>query len=275
VMTVLLAAGHVLFFFLTWKKIRGVNFAVILTIVAVAGIILMATAPGNKIREGYFPAKHQLLHSILYSFLQTGRFAGLWLLSVPLWLATLLYFPLAKRIKLPDSFRINPIFSAFILLAIIFCCAFPAYWGTGILGQHRTLNTACFVFLLYWFFNLHAIAGHIKQSLLDKIYGNVSLVKVLPVLLVLSVFLFGNGFTSTGDLISGRASGFDKEVEVQNSMLLDCKQQGIVSCRIPFIKTKPESIFVLDIQPDSSHWINFDLAAFYGLKYVMRTDNNP
>jgi hypothetical protein len=37
------------------------------------------------------------------------------------------------------------------LLLVIPAAVFPAYWETGLLGQHRTVNTAYFAFLVLWF----------------------------------------------------------------------------------------------------------------------------
>jgi hypothetical protein len=268
VMTVMLLMGHLLFS-IVWimNKAEKRSVVLVLLLVALCGMIIMVTAPGNAVRGSNFPLRHQFSHSVIYSMLQTIRFSGTWILSPAVLLATLFYMPITKKLKLPESFRIHPIISTLALFGIIFCCVFPAYWSTGILGQHRTVNAACFTFILFWFFNLHILAKYIPARLYSFL-DNKRTASVLSSFLILSIFLTGNSLTSWSDLLTVRAKEFNRELNEREAMLNDCKQKGIADCKVPALKAKPKSIFVLDIQSDSSHWINNDYAIYYELNSV-------
>jgi hypothetical protein len=50
--------------------------------------------------------------------------------------------------------------------------------------------------------------------------------------------------------------------------LKDCASDGKRNCAVPLLSVKPESIFVLDLQKDSTNWMNDNYARFYNLKTV-------
>src|SRR5207244_2161406 len=150
--------------------------------------------------------------------------------SPVLWIATLFYLPVASRIRIPQSLKINPLASFAIFPLTIFFCVFPAYWGTGILGQHRTLNTAFIFFVIFWFFNLHIIAAHFNLPKFSFTF-NKRFLNILSMLLIAVVVFTGNSLTSWCDLLSGKAKEFDRQMTMREEMLQDCVKNGNVNCQ--------------------------------------------
>jgi hypothetical protein len=263
VLTILLLLFHLVAAILFKPKTSKAFF--ILLIVVIAGILLMATAPGNSIRSINFPYRHRLLHSVVYSCLQTIRFSSIWILSPAFLLATFIYIYIAKQISF--SILLNPVVLLLALFSMIFYAAFAPYWSTGILGQHRTINNACFLFLLSWFFTLHHFIRFIPQSFLEIIQTKFFRSTVIA-LLVITFFITRNSLTSWTDLISGNARQYDVELSQREALLRQSRQQQEMDCKVPALTVFPSSIFVLDIQPQSSSWINIDYARYYGLNSV-------
>ena len=113
-------------------------------------------SPGNGTRQAMFPAHYQLAHSVGMSALQTLRFVSDWASSGTLLLATVVFAPMAAKLlgqhaQNPRRARWGFWLSVAGLLLVVPLGVFPAYWETGILGQHRTVNAAHFVFLILWF----------------------------------------------------------------------------------------------------------------------------
>ena len=48
--------------------------------------------------------------------------------------------------------------ASFLLLFVIFFSSFLPYWVSGILGQHRTLNVAYFMFIILWFSTITVVS---------------------------------------------------------------------------------------------------------------------
>jgi hypothetical protein len=267
VLTLLILVLHFLFAILSIRsKYEKKNFAILLFALSLIGMIIVATAPGNAIRSANFPGRHLFVHSSLYSLMQTIRFTTVWVLTPAFWLTSLLYLPLARQFQFANA-RIHPLISTFVLLLIVFCAAFPAYWSTGILGQHRTINAAYFLFLLYWFLNLHLIVKFIPESFFEILRTRI-FITLSGTLLVFAFFITGNSRTSWSDLFSGRAKQFDAELTAREEKLIQCKAEGLLTCKISALSVRPKSIFVLDIQQDSTHFINVDYSIYYGLNSV-------
>jgi hypothetical protein len=153
---------------------------------------------------------------------------------------------------------------------VIFLSAFPAYWSTGILGQHRTVNSAYFFFLVLWFMNLTVWVNFLMDK---KITANVSnfaerYFSVLFIVMVLFSFITGNGYVAVGDLLSGRTKNFDRQIEQRYEKLQMARQHPDKACLLDSLQNKPASLFVLDISADENDWVNRGMAAYYGIGAV-------
>lgn len=255
------------------KGRRPVTSLLLPALVVVIGAALMALAPGNEGRGSLFPLRHRLLPSLGMSALQTVRFGITWAACPALLLASALWLLhrhwLAERIPgLADGFGLRPWMTMAAVGGAIFLCAFPAYWSTGILGQHRTINTACFFFVPLWFLNLSVVTIHVPRlrlSVHPRDLPRVTL--VFAVLALLDLSATGNGGKAIGDIFTGRAERADAQLWLRYERLSKASAAPERIAEIPLISDPPKSIYVLDLRtPD--FLVNADYAAWFGLKQV-------
>ncbi len=262
----------ILFLFLKKNGKRSSWFVLIFMLLCIAFGLIIILAPGNENRSGFFPEKHRFFYSLSFACIHTVRFFAKWIVSFPLILFSFLYLPYAKKIN--ESFDIRKLSSLpwfFILgflLFIPFCAVFPPYWATGMLGQYRTLNTVLIVFLLAWILFLHIIADKYLNDQEVEVLSTRKIKLMLSTFLILSLFLTGNGGTVMYDLFSGKAKRFKEQQTQRNEMFVEAKRSGQGSIAVDLLRDKPESIFVLDLTVDSTHWINYSYASYYGLNSV-------
>ena len=221
-------------------------------------------APGNYVRGSFYPEKHQFFHSLLYSIAQTGRFFLIWTSSAPLFIMSVIFYYFNKKLSasvpiFSASFYLHPIVSTCLLFFIIFASVFPAYWVTGILGQHRTLNIAYFFFIILWFINLNVWFNFFKQKL--NYQQTLSLKSIyFLVLITLGCFLFAkNGFDCCSDIITGRARSYDTQMKKRYSIVEESKDTIFFS---PIIDP-PRSFHVYDITNDHHSWFNTCWALYF------------
>tara|TARA_B100000809_G_C15137470_1_gene531329 strand:+ start:85 stop:1524 length:1440 start_codon:yes stop_codon:yes gene_type:complete len=220
---------------------------------------ILIVAPGNAVRGNSYSESHRFLYSLSYSIMQVGRFTALWIASIPLIAASLLYYFLNKNLALEnqlfkDSFYLNRRTSLFLLFSIIFICVFPAYWATGLLGQHRTLNVAYFFFIIMWFINLTVWYNYYYHRVKINVRENVKVYLIIG--LLVGLCFTGNGYNALEDIFEGTASSFNKEHQDRFKTLSGAKGSNVKYLFLLPIKSKPKCLFVSDITNDSKHWIN-------------------
>jgi hypothetical protein len=242
----------------------------LLFIVSLIASLLVICSPGNEVRAASFPERHQLLHSLLYSIAQSLRFLALWICDIPLLIASFLYIAFEKCFLFKHKLYISPIILISLLPLVIFISAFPAYWSTGILGQHRTLNVGYFFFLLLWFINLSAWSEYFKNKKFIAIASNFSAKYfiVLFTLMIFFTFVTRNGNTALNDLFSGKAKKFDTEMKHRYAFLKAAHIRSEKNCLLDSLINKPASVFVLDISNDKNDWMNRGMAAYFGVNKV-------
>ena len=252
---------------------RTSTFLIIAVPVVVLGACLVIFAPGNEVRSAFYPERHVLPRSVGMSLLQTARFSfewmtcpGLLLLSVIWWMS---HRHLAQRFPLIGyGFGLDPWKSVPALFAVVFLCVFPAYWSTGILGQHRTANVACFFFLPLWFVNLSVFAARFGGTVLrlhDTDRRHVT--AALLLLIALDLGFTGNSGNAIKDLVTGRAERSDEQLWRRYDLLREAAKSPQRIATIPFIEDPPKSLYVLDLR-DRRFLVNQDYARWFGLNEV-------
>lgn len=194
--------------------------ALLLLAATTAGAALMYMAPGNAVRGAMFAGTHELGRSLGMSFLQALRFSAKWLLSPALLSAGLLYLPLHRwlRSNVPGFARLLGMpwwLAALVPFLLIMATTFPAYWNTGLLGQHRTINVAALFFIPMALFNL---ALWIERSPRSA-YWTAMNGKWAVALAFLAFNLTGNGLAAYRDLLDGRAAAYDRELAAREAMV--------------------------------------------------------
>jgi len=271
VLMVLSLVFCVAMFFLAWaKQFLWKSFALSLAFVALTGASVMIFAPGNGVRSGFFPHRHEFFYSVVMASAQTARFLFDWLNSLALAIVSLVYYPANKKLVkifpiFRQSFYFSPVFAIFLVLFIVFMGSFPAYYATGMLGQHRTVNLVYFLFLIVWFVLLTVLYNKLNVPLpvVPRIVRRCALF-----LAVVLLCFSNNGYLVISDIKSGRAKVFDAEMKRRYEVL----QSSQDTVWLPAIKERPESIFVYDIGADGTHWHNVSYSKYFtgGRMLVMK-----
>jgi hypothetical protein len=250
------------------------------TLLAVAAgcAIVVAASPGNAVRLEQFPLRHQLGRSLAMTALHTVRFLAAWVSSGPLLIASMLWLPHAQRLAPGAALRprrVHLLLCLFGLVLVVPAAAFPAYWATGVLGQHRTMNIAYFAFLILWFMalGLWSASNSSRACAVGAVAGQLR--TPLTVMLLLSLALTQNSYRVGADWLSGRFARFDREMRERDRMLRGCHQAGGASCEIDPISMVPDSFFVLDISANPRDWVNVAYARYYRLTEVRLRPGAP
>lgn len=268
VQTLLLLSFHFLYAaqaVIRKKKISGMK--VLILLIAVSGAGIMIFSPGNEVRSAYYDVNHRLFHSLGYSFLQSIRFSMSWILDPALLL--FIFWSAGKNILDPTAEKLNVPAWMFALIGgwIVFACAFPAYWSTDILGQHRTINTACLFFIMAaCLFVPGLLTGQSKYK--SRISGWISQnEKVVWISLIILLISTRNGWTIVQDLGSGHAATFNREMADRWKHLADPSLQG-QDVQVDTLTVRPTSLYILDPTSDTAYWVNQCQAKYFGLHSV-------
>jgi len=232
---------------------------VLLTAICSAVVIL---APGNAVRSSWMTGSHRFFYSLKMSLLQEIRFIVTWIGNVSFILATIFLVPIAAAIrnKIPVLIPISraPILLSAWLLLLIFIGMFPAYWVTGNMGQHRTVNTVYFFFLIAWFLNVVAWVGYFgARGALNFKLPRYVWAFGLPVVLSGLLFL-NNTRTAFVDLLSLRAYHYAQAVDQKRQLFRTCMMAQLSDCSTQPIANPPETITnpYYELQPsaETSFW---------------------
>jgi hypothetical protein len=243
---------------LQWKPM------LLLFVLIIAASSFVIFSPGNAGRSMQFDGDHRLLYSVAFSLLQFIRFFCEWISSLPLFIASFFYILIHEELKnksilFKNSFYLSPYTTLALMPIVIFICVFPPYWSTGLLGQHRTVNVAYFLFVFVWFINLCAWMNKIERVELKM---RMQIKKSLFLLMMISFIATKNGYTSVMDLLKGKAAEYDRQMSERFEQMknADESQTGIIY--FPPL-TKPVSLFVLDITDDTASWLNMGYTEYF------------
>ncbi len=225
----------------------------LVTIVFGAVVIL---APGNAARASNFPGRHRFFYSLRMALTQglaldehlDPSFLLIWCSNFAFMLGTLFFIPVAAKLsdKVPalKEMRIHPLISSLLLLLVVFLGFFPAYWSTGKMGQHRTVTTVYFFFLIGWFINIMIWVSYLKRKGGFKDARLPNYVYVVGVPLLLGTLLFThNTKVAIADLVRGRAYRYDQAVNKRYAQFEQCARAGNVdNCAVERIPDLPTTI---------------------------------
>src|SRR5437763_1849273 len=256
-----------------WRNGRAAvtRTAFVMLAVALGASALVVGSPWNAMRETMYPAHRSLVGSVGNTLLQTVRFGVGWVTSGTLVLATILYLPFAERVaaaqaglsRLGDRFGVALVALPFAAIPV---SVFPAYWATGVLGQHRTVSVGFFAFLMLWFACVTAAIGSGGGG--SSIPRRPGLKPAIAAALVAAIGFGGNGYTIAADFLYRRPQRFSAEMDARAAALDACRTASDRACGVSPSLNVPASIFFLVVCPDPTDWINGVYARFYGLRQV-------
>lgn len=209
---------------LLWNKQKGILLEVVLLAGVVAGALLMYLAPGNAVRGAMFADTHELFRSLGMSALQAVRFIATWLLSPALLAFSVLYIPLHRGLmqQVPGMRKLLRMpwwIAALLPFLLVAATTFPAYWSTGLLGQHRTINVACFFFIPLAWLNLAIWLERAPLRRLARWDPSPVQHATAMVLVLVALNATGNGYAANADLLGGRARAYDRVMTARERQL--------------------------------------------------------
>lgn len=264
-MIALLLVAAFIYIIIVKRNLKHKNIALFILISSIAFSLLTYFAPGNAARGSLFPNNHQFIYSVSMSLLQTIRFFFAWISSIPLLLLSILYFPLNKKWSVnnklfANSFYLTPLTSLGLLFFAIFIGSFPAYWATGILGQHRTMNISYLMFIIMWFVCL-TVFYNLKSNWNFVVNEKI---KWAIFLLIWGSFVFTkNGYNVLIDLQSNTAHEYNEQMTERYSIIKN-HQEGPIYFKP--ISNPPKTLYVLDITEDPNNWMNISYNQFFKVK---------
>lgn len=276
IMLLLVAAALLAIGLHRWKRLHLAPAERLAIAVVFVGAAVMCAAPGNAGRSANFPTHHQFGHSLVMGLAQTARFSLDWILCPSMLLFSVLWLVMRRSLgeqvpALANGFGLRPGASLALLFAPVFLSVFPAYWSTGILGQHRTPNVACLYFLPLWFVNLSVLASRVPRPPALSANAHRWLLRLVPLLILLDLAATGNSGRAIGDQLTGRARRSNEQLWQRYRSLEEQARAGRSIAEIPVITDPPRSLYLLEIR-DAAYLSNRDYAAWFGLREVRRAD---
>jgi len=201
------------------------------------------------------------------TLLQFVRFTLIWLVDIKL--ITLIAVTAVLPIKLQVNWYFKISFKRYFLcltvgyFSLVCLTIFPAYWSTGIMGQHRTINMAYLVFLFYILLLIFGFKST-KQTLpLERFLS--------PKLVVFSLFFLiiqGNLKTCISAWLTGSLHGYKKELNERINQIKWCNQDTLHLKPLNYV---PAIVLNYELEHDPNSWKNTCYADFYnpGLKIVL------
>lgn len=233
--------------------------------------LLLILAPGIEIRSGLGINNHRFLPALFFSFAQVVRFFFEWISSFPLLLLSVLYYFLHKELMQKNilwkrSFYLTPLYSSMLLFTIIFIAVFVPYWATGILGQHRTVNVAYYLFLICWFINLSVYFNFYEKQLEIIRPMNQQLKKWILFGVFVSLMVTKNGYDLLTDLFYGKARSFELQMQQRIAQV----QTAMDTVYFQPITDPPKTLFLYDIKPEPGHWLNQAYNIYFGCPFPIQ-----
>ena len=250
---------HLLF---TVKRFKIDNYFLFITSVSFSFIVI--TSPGNSIRASYFEGvSHQFFYSLLMTLLQVIRFFIKLNEGLLLFFTAIMFYNLIPNIKFfIDKYRCkrNLYMIPILIFLFLFISIFPAYWTTGIMGQHRTVNFAFFVcipLMFIWFLLLIIRFELFFQRFYQKIKFFIVFI------FVVSISFTRNFQGMLEDIYYLKHLTFNNENNQRYNYLNNHKKKDVYLKRL---KTHPFTISIYDLDIDPNHLANIGYQRYWKVK---------
>lgn len=269
------------------NKSRYKNIALALALMSLLFALIVVLAPGNANRLSFFDNHHNLSFACRQSFTDLFKISILVLkhpallmlnalafINAPRWdgdkklfylvnnrkifllplifiiPALFFYFVSAFSMGLPPPLRLHG-YVAFLLLAGCVACAFgagikyaPATWNGFNRQIINTILSAFFViFVLTAFHKKDGENYYIKGNIMQALYD-----------------------------LTHDAPNYNALMNQRYELIEKSKATNKQNIIVPHMPFQPQSIFFVDIKPDTAHWINWGTAGYFNLKTIAISD---
>ena len=270
------------------RKDKRILLLAVPVVCEMAGLVVSATAPGNKCRAGedFSFSVPAVFTTIGRSFLCGIKDIGVYVKERPLIFVGLLFlFVLLTAVYCTEEkvyrFR-HPILLSLMLFCLYSAMQAPAIYA-GVEVSRGVLNTDYQVFLL----TASGILLVAAQKTAERIgrglarHGNIDTAVwhriVLPGLLVCAVLvLIGRSYIKTGTsyvsldyIVSGQARDYKEQMDLQTKLMESGDGEDIV---VPGINDVQGPLMHMPVTNDKAAWTNTVTADFYGKNSVISID---
>ncbi len=255
-----------------------------LLVVDLIGFAMVYFAPGNAVREGTFPLRHDLLRTLQGS-LEMGGWTLINWLTHPLVLLSVLLLPFAVA-RLRSTARATLSNGQLVLLAAItlslpFILQIPAWWAMGGWPPPRTVDAIFFLFLVSAIVTLSQLLlrylptewwPQLKPAATGRGFWLLITLAAAFALTTWSAPRFQRAYS---DLLH-RAPLFHEYMTARYRLIEQTVADGERVVQVPgFIAPPPKSIYFNDILPISRYWRNRCVADYFGLDRIRREASRP
>lgn len=256
-----------------FRKIDGLF--VFLFICAFGVSVFELTAPGNHVRSMTIPVQHQLLRSIVQTFLHCFLFILKW---TPIVLIGCLFFineinDYIAKLK-NKHFFMPPLWSFGLLLLSFYACMFIGFWSINLILPNRALNVIYFFYLFMMLYCLIGMVSYCKEKYAITIILDTRIRAMLGVILVVFAFSDTPAFNAYHDLLTGRAERYDKSISERFTLLKNTPQKKI---RVPALLDKPPTLYneiIMGLTTDKNNWKNLELSLYYNKEITVQPSDS-
>lgn len=145
---------------------------------------------------------------------------------------------------------------------------FPSFWAMNVPPVPRTINVIYFNTILLFILFIGCCYNYFKRQGIQTDISQFNTVLFAVIIFSWLVARSNPIKSAYADLVRGRASGYQKQMEQRFLTLRECD-----NCVLPPIENIPVTLFPTsiyggDIQPDSAYWVNQCYASFFRRKSV-------
>jgi hypothetical protein len=260
----------------TFLKKHHSRFIWLLTlIVAVAGMLTVAGAPGNEVRTGQLGKGGEIWIMPFYGIYQ-GAGAILAAIAV-MYLLTGNNFitPLIMRLAEPIREKLLTIEKServaylSVIVALFAAVYMPSYWATGVSPPSRTQTILYILPIALWVpaIGLIMSLSKIRNIRLPWLVRGKAISTVVSFLLFAVIAVSLNLKSIFYDAL-WRGENYDRQLQARYEIIQNAKDHGEVDLVVPELKDLPKSLYFGDILVDPTHWRNGCYSRYYRLNSI-------
>ncbi|MEI7508181.1 MAG: DUF6056 family protein [Flavobacterium sp.] len=256
-----------------YRKIDG--FLVFLFAGALVISVFELTAPGNHVRSMTIPIKHLVLRSIVQTFLHCIYYSLKW---TPIILLSCLFFineinDYISQLK-SRRFFMNPVWSFGLLILSFYACMFIGFWSINQILPNRVLNVIYFFYICMTLYCVIGLVSYVEKKYAITTTLDSRIRALLGAILVILAFSDTPTFNAYHDLLTGRASRYDKSINERFTLLKNTPQKKIC---VPALLDKPPTLYneiIMGLTTDKNNWKNLELSLYYNKEITIQPSDS-
>jgi len=252
-------------------------------IICVVFLFIVIIAPGNAVRQTNYPNHHNLMYALSNASFNLFRIYTLIFISTPF-----IFFLLLTALnsnEFYEKLNINKnthIFWTIVLypipIMLVFFFYFVSSFSMGIHPPLRVHGFIAFFILFYVMVLLIKIFGKMIFFNFEK--SNLKKINIILIILLLfsimadfhkktgdNIYFKGNIMQATYD-ICNEVEAYNKEMNDRYKIIEYAQKDNVNNISVPELKHRPQSIFFVDIKPDSTYWVNWATALYFDIETI-------